>query len=244
MTAATIATVISALRKPRCSLDVFRPCIGDGVGAKSPLDPPSCELDTATVPRDTIYPTGETPSPSERISPHSDMSNPQQETSEPGQTGLRFQRGESIPSLRQNYHIHINSARAIRTRIESLEVRCDWYERELQKLAREATQSKPESPGAYKSSGSRDINVADVSSEPDSHITVKTKKRQRRLVGSVGSSANPLLSDASGKTRSRQRRALDLGINGTPKFKFDYGNSTTTRPKLVRLQGWRRIGRQ
>jgi hypothetical protein len=230
MTAATIATVISALRKPRCSLDVFGPCIGDGVGAKSPLD-------TATVPRDTIYPTGKTPSPSERVSLRSDMSNPQQETSEPGQTGLRFQRGESINSLRQKDH-------AIRTRIESLEVRCDWYERELQKLAREATQSKPESPGAYKSSGSRDINVADVSSEPDSHTTVKTKKRQRRLVGSVGSSTNPLLSDASGKTRSRQRRALDLGINGTPKFKFDYGNSTTTRPKLVRLQGWRRIGRQ
>jgi hypothetical protein len=244
MTAATIATVISALRKPRCSLDVFRPCVGDGVGAKSPLDPPSCGLDTATVPRDTICPTEETPSPSERVSPHTDMSNPQQETSEPGQTGLRFQRGESIPSLRQNYHIHINSARAIRTRIESLEVRCDWYERELQKLAREATQSKPESPGAYKSSGSRDINVADVPSKPDSHTTVKTKQRQRRLVGSVGSSTNPLLSDSSGKMRSRQRRALDLGINGTPKFRFNCGESTTTRPKLVRLQGWRRIGRQ
>ena len=234
MTAATIATVISALRKPRCSLDVFRPCIGDGVGAKTPLD-------TATVPRVTIYPTGKTPSPSERVSLHSDMSNPQQETSEPGQTGLRFQRGESIHSLRQNDHI---SERAIRTRIESLEVRCDGYERELQKLAREATQSKPESPRAYKSSDSRDISVADVSSTPDSHTTVMTKQRQRRLVRPISSSTNLLLSDASGKTRSRQRRALDLGINGTPKFKFDYGNSTTTRPKLVRLQGWRRIGRQ
>jgi hypothetical protein len=227
MTAANIATVISALRKPRCSLDVFCPCIGDGVGPKSPLD-------TATVPRDTIYPTGKTPSPSERVSLRSDMSNLQQETSEPGQTGLRFQRGESINSLRQKDH-------AIRTRIESLEARCDWYERELQKLAREVTQSKPESPRAYKSSDSRDISVADVSSEPDSHTT---KQRQRRLVRSVSSSTNPLLSDASGKTRSRQRRALDLGINGTPKFKFGYGNSTTTRPKLVRLQGWRRIGRQ
>jgi hypothetical protein len=219
MTAATIATVISALRKPRCSLDVFRPCIGDGVGAESLLDPPSCGPDTATVPRDTIYPTGKTLSRSGRVSPHSDMSNPPQETSEPGQTGSRFQRGQSLSSPPQNDHIHIISARAIHTRIESLEARCDCYERELQKLAREATQSKFESPGAYESSGSRDINVADVSSKSDSHTTVKTKQRQRRLVRSVGSSTNPLLSDASGKTRSRQRRALDLGISGTPKFK-------------------------
>jgi hypothetical protein len=245
MTTAAIATVMSALRKPRCSLDVFHPCIRDGLGAKSPLDPASCGLDTATVPRDTSYPTGKTPSPAGKISPHSDESNPQRETSEAGQTGLRFQRGEPIPSSRQDDHIHIISARALRTRIESLETRCDWYERELQNLAHEATQSKSESPRAYKSSGGRDINVADVSSEPDSHTPVKMKQRQRRLVRSVGSSIDPLLSDASAKTRSRQRRALDLGISGTPKFKFDYGNGTTTRPKLVRLQDrWRRIGRQ
>ena len=243
MTAATIATVISALRKPRCSLDVFRPCIGDGVGAKSPLDPPSCGLDTATVPRDTVYPTGKTSSPSGWVSPHSDMSNAQQETPEPGQTGLRFQRGESTPLPRQNDHIHVISARAIRTRIESLEARCDWYERELQKLAREATQSKPESSSAHKSSVGRAIDVADVSSEPNSHTTVKMKQRQRKLVRSVGSSTDLLLSNVSGKTRSRQCRALDLGISGTPKFRFDYGNSTT-RPKLVRLQDrWRRMRR-
>lgn len=245
MTTTAIATVMSALRKPRCSLDVFHPCIRDGLGAKSPLDPASCGLDTATVPRDTSYPTGKTPSPAGKISPHSDRSNPQRETSEAGQTGLRFQRGEPIPSSRQDDHIHIIPARALRTRIESLETRCDWYERELQNLAHEATQSKSESPRAYKSSGGRDINVADVSSEPDSHTPVKMKQRQRRLVRSVGSSIDPLLSDASAKTRSRQRRALDLGISGTPKFKFDYGNGTTTRPKLVRLQDrWRRIGRQ
>lgn len=245
MTIASIATVMSALRKSRCSLDVFHPCIPDGVGAKSQLDSASCGLDTTTVPRDTSRPTGKIPSPARRFSSHSDMSDPQRETSEPGQTGLHFQRGEPIPSPRQDDHIRIISARALRARIESLEARCDWYERELQKLAREATQSTSEFPRAYKSSGGRDINAADVSSEPDSHTTVKMKQRQRRLVRSVGSSIDPLLSDASAKTRSRQRRALDLGISGTPKFKFDYDNGTTTRPKLVRLQDrWRRIGRQ
>ena len=112
MTTTAIATVMSALRKPRCSLDVFHPCIRDGLGAKSPLDPASCGLDTATVPRDTSYPTGKTPSPAGKISPHSDESNPQRETSEAGQTGLRFQRGEPIPSSRQDDHIHIISARS------------------------------------------------------------------------------------------------------------------------------------
>lgn len=245
MTTTTIATVFSALRRPRCSLDVFHPCIPDGVGAKRPLDSASCGLDTTTVPRDTNRPTGKIPSPAGSISSHSDMSDSQRETSEPGQTGLHFQRGEPIPSPRQDDQVHIISARTLRTRVESLEARCDLYERELQKLAREATQSKSESPRAYKSSGGRDINTADVSSEPDSHTTVKIKHRQRRSVRSVGSSIDPLLSDASAKTRSRQRRALDLGISGTPKFKFDHDNGTTTRPKLVRLQDrWRRIGRQ
>lgn len=244
MTTATIATVMSALRKPRCSLDVFHPCIPDGVGAKSPLDSAPCGLDTTTVPRDASRKTGKTPSPAGRTSSHSDMSDPQRGPSEPGQTGLHFQRGEPSPLHRQDDHIHITSARALRARIESLEARCDCYERELQKLAREATQSKSESPRAYKSSGGRDINAADVSSEPDSHTTVKMKQRQRRLVKSVGSSIDPLLSDGSAKTRNRKRRALDLGISGTPKFKFDYDNGTTTRPKLVRLQDrWRRMGR-
>lgn len=94
---------------------------------------------------------------------------------------------------------------------------------------------------------SRDGHAGNLSRNPESRKMMKTERRRQRLVTSAGSNVIQSLSNTSTKADlpmrvpSRKRRALDLGISGTPKFKFN--GERASRPKLVRLQNqWCRVG--
>jgi hypothetical protein len=220
MMTATLATVLSALRGSSCSLDVNKPYITYEVGAIVPIDSTSSGSNAAVLSADASHPNKNPSVPAKVISPHG--SNHQREILEPGQK-----------------HTSVASTGELHARIESLEVRCDWYKRELQKLAREMARSKLESAKSCKSSDTRNVNAAGVSSEPDSHTAASIKQEQRKLVRPAGSSPLPK------KTNGRQRRPLNLDISGTAKLKFGPYKGGIARPKLVRgPHGWHSYGRR
>jgi hypothetical protein len=242
MTTTIVATVLSALSKPSCSY-VFNPCIFDRIDSKSSVNSASLEVDTGISSINTSHLPTDVPLVAGNIAPRSARSSYKRETPASGRTGASLSKGEPTPLHHWDDHTHTTTARALRTRIENLEERCDRCKQELRRLVREAAQDKSAPPRGCKSDDDGKVEAADISPEPDSHTTLKAKHRQRRSVRSVGSAIEPPLPSASTKTRSRQRRALDLGISGTPKFRLNHDNDTATRPKLVRLQNrWRRVG--
>jgi hypothetical protein len=245
MTTTIVATVLSALSKPGCSY-VFNPCVFDRIDSKSSVNSASLKVDNGISSINTSHLPTDIPSVAGNIAPRSARSSYKGKTPASGRTGPSLPKGEPTPLHHRDDHTHTTTARALRTRIENLEERCDRCKQELRKLVREVAQDKSAHPRGYKSNDDGKIEVADISPELDSHTTSKAKQRQRRSVRSVrsvGSAIEPPLPSASTKARSRQRRALDLGINGTPKFRLNHDDDTATRPKMVRLQNrWRRVG--
>lgn len=251
MLTATIAVVLSTWCKPSCSLDIFHPCILDEVDTKSEVDRASWSLKNEAVSTDTRHPIEGVPLSARKISRPREEGHLQQELSQPRQTGLHPTRQEAATSHRQDEPDRISSRRALRSRIERFEARYDRCKLDIPKPALEAVQCMVKSQGIYESSNGRDGDKEDLSCNPVSQKTVNTKRRRQRLIRSVGASASQPLpntytkAEVSAKVRSRKRRALDLGISGTPKFKLADDGERASRPKLVRLQNrWCRIGRR
>jgi hypothetical protein len=231
MTIAIAATIFSVLSKPSCSLDVFDPCIIDRMEPESSVDPVSSTGDTPLL-------VGK--------NPHRSTSTAYKRET-PAREQMDLNLLERIPTsvYRRNDQIQITPSRVLRTRIDGLEEQCDSYRRKLRESISETAHDRPEPPRPYKGSNGGEVEGKDIPSGLDVHIVSKTKQQQRRSMRLVGSASEPQLPNASTKTASRKRRALDLGISGTPKFRLDHGSNAATRPKLVRLQNrWRRIGRR
>lgn len=237
MTTALIATVLSILREQNCSLDVTNPCILDRDDSEGSLASGSCGANIAPLPEDSSHLTGDVSlvARSSPLRPANSAS--EQETSGPERNDPRFSRRNTLP-LRSK---ETPEACTLYTGTDAIEDRCARHRQELQELTREARQQRPEPPRAHESSDDRVAEILDLTFESYNNITSEARERRRRSMRSTGLAAEPRVPSIK---RSRQR-ALDLDINGTPRFKLNSNNNTTTRPKLVRLQNrWRRVGRR
>lgn len=237
MTTAILATVLSILREPNCSLDVTNPCILVMDASEGSLASGSCGANIVPLPKDSSHLTGDVSLVARNGPLHPADSASEQKPSGPERNDPSFSR-INTPLLRSR---DTPEARTLHTRIDAVEDRCARHRQELQELTREARQQRPEPPRAHESSDGRVAEVLDLTFEPYNNITSEARERRRRSMRSAGLTAEARISPIK---RSRQR-ALDLDISGTPKFKLNYNNNTTTRPKLVRLQNrWRRVGRR
>jgi hypothetical protein len=237
MTTAIIATLLSILREPNCSLDVTNPCILVREDSEGSLASSSCGANIAPLSKGSSHLTGGVSLVARNGPLHPANSASEQETSGPERNDPSFSRINTLPLCSRE----TPGARTLHTRIDAIEDRCARHRQELQEMTREARQQRLEPPRAYESSDGRVAGILDPTFEPYTKITSEARERRRRSMRSAGLTAEPRLSSIK---RSRQR-ALDLDINGTPKFKLNSNNNTTTRPKLVRLQNqWRRVGRR
>ena len=242
MTTAIVATVLSMLSKPSCSLDVFNSCVVDRIDSKSSVDSTSSGVDDAILSTDTSHPIRHEPLLVESNPPRPITTVRMRENLAAERAGPDLPEKARTRMRCMEDHTKTIPASALRTRIGCVEDRCNLYRRELRKVMCETARDKSEPLKAHKSGVGGEVEVPDIPSGLDVPKNSKTKQRQRRMTTSVGSASEPL-TVASSKSRSRQRRALDLGISGTPKFRFDHDNDSARRPKLVRLQNrWRRVG--
>lgn len=247
MLAETIAAALSTLRKPTCSLDIFHPYVLDKVDAKSPVHPTSCWVNTEAVSIDARHPIEGAQLSGGKMSSPRETCYLQRELSQPRQMGPHPTRQEADASHRQDEPDRVVSTRALRSRIERLEAKLDLYKLDTPNTALEAAPCVARSQGAHMGNEGRDGHAGNLSRNSESRKMMKTERRRQRLVKPAGSTAIHSLSNTSTKadvpTRvtSRRRRALDLGISGTAKFKFN--GERASRPKLVRLQNqWCRVG--
>jgi hypothetical protein len=237
MTTAIIATVLSILREPNCSLDVTNPCILVRDDSEGSLASGSCGANIAPLPKDSSHLTGDVSLVARNGPLRPTNSASEQETFGPKRIDPSLSRINTLP-LRSR---ETPEACTLHTRIDAIEDRCARHRQELQELTREAREQRLEPPRAYESSDGRAAEILDLTFEPYTNIISEARERRRRSTRSAGLTAEPRIPSIK---RSRQR-ALDLDINGTPKFKLNSNNNTTTRPKLVRLQNrWRRVGRR
>lgn len=233
MTTAIFAAVLSILREPNWSLDVSDPCILDRDDSEGSLASDSCGSNTADLPGYPSHLIGDVSLVMRNGSLHPTnvgcgQEEPGPERQDPSFSGTSTTLSNSRGSL---------EARNLHARIGTVEDRCARHRQELQEL----TRKRPELSRAHGSSDGRVVGTLDLSFQPHSQITSEARQRRRRSTRSAGLPAEPRIPPPK---RSR-RRALDLDINGTPKFKSNSDNNTGTRPKLVRLQnGWRRVGRR
>jgi hypothetical protein len=100
---ATLATVLSALRKPSCSLDVNKVYTTHGAVAKVPIDSTSSGINAAVLSTDANH----------------QIRNPSVPADRPQSSGRE--------------QTNVVSASALHARIESLEARCDLYKNELRR---------------------------------------------------------------------------------------------------------------
>lgn len=147
-------------------------------------------------------------------------------------------------SPRENVHVHRYSSLAMSTRIESLETRCDWYERALQQLACDIGVGHSHHEDSTKQCSVTD--AVDTALDLDRHTTTASEHQQ----GVPTASDNPMtkhfsLSESSKNTRptkgrrSYTTRDLDkLSISGTSKLDL-HQNIANTHRKLIRSNKWR-----
>ena len=233
MTTAMFATVLSILKEPNWSLDVSDPCILDRDDSEGSLASDSCGSNTADLPGYPSHLIGDVPLVMRNGSLHPTNVGCGQAEPGPERQDPSFS-GTSTTLLNPRGSLE---ARTLHARIGAVEDRCARHRQELQEL----TRKRPGLSRAYGSSDGRVVGTLDLSFQPHSQISPKARQRRRRSTRSAGLPAEPRIPPPK---RSR-RRALDLDINGTPKFKLNSDNNTGTRPALVRLQNrWRRVGRR
>jgi hypothetical protein len=233
MTTAILVTVLSILREPNWSLDVFDPCILDRDNFEGSLASDSCGPNIADLPEDPSHLIGDVSLVTRNGPLH--PTNVGREQERPGleRQDPSFSR-TSTALLRSRETLE---ARTLHARIGAVEDRCARHRQELQEL----TRRRPEPSRAHGSSDGRVVGTLGLSFEPHSQITSEARQRRRRSTRSAGLPTEPRISPTK---RSRQR-ALDLDISGTPKFQLNSDNNTGTRAKLVRLQNrWRRVERR
>lgn len=234
--------MFSVLSKPSCSLSVSNPCILDSIGSKRSVYCGSSGADAATLPEDISHSTGDLLLPTGSINLDQTNTPHKPETSAPRWPGPSILRRDTAPVRLQSDGTKVLAARALQTRIDSVEDRCDRNRRELQRLICKAAQPNSEPARAHEDSDGSVAEVSDLASELYRNTTLRNRQQQRTSMRLGGSASQPPLPNASKNKRSRQCRALDLEISGTPKFKMHCDNDTASCPKLVRLQNrWRRV---
>lgn len=241
MTTAIVATVLSVLSKPSRLLEAADSCIVDTINLKGSVNPVQRKITSTILSINTNQPTKDAPSHKESYRHHlAKASNVQLSEETASDQATR----QPPSSSRQDDCVGAMSARALRPRVQDLEERCCLRRRELRKLLREATQDKFATSRTYRSSSyDGEIEAADVVFTPESRMIPKSEQRAQRVRRSEDSYDETLLPKTSTRRRSRQRRALDLGISGTPKFRLTYDKITAKRPKLVKMRNrWCRVG--
>lgn len=237
MTTAIIATVLSIFREPNCSLDVTNPCILVRDDSEGSLAPDFCGANIAPLPKGSSHFSGDISLVARNDPHHPASSASEQEISGPERIDPKFPTTDTLLSRPKK----TPELLALHTRIGVVEDRCARRRQELQELTREARLQRPGPTRAHEGSGGRVAEVLDLTFDPYNNLASEARERRRRSMRSAGLTAEPRMPPIK---RSRQR-ALDLDINGTPKFKLNSNNNRTTRPKLVRLQnGWRRVRRR
>lgn len=241
MTTAIFATVLSVLSKPSRLLEAADSCIVDTINLKGSVNPVQRKITSTILSIDTNQSTKDAPSHKESYRHHlakgsnvqlSEETASDQPTRQPPSSG------------RQDDCVWTISARTLRPRVEDLEEQCSLRRRKLRKLIHEATQDKSATSRTYRSSSyDGEIEAADVPFTPESRMIPRSKQPGKSARRSEDSYDEPLLPETSTRKRSRQRRALDLGISGTPKFRLTYDKITAKRPKLVKMRNrWCRVG--
>jgi hypothetical protein len=234
MTTAIIATVLSIFREPNCSLDVTNPCILVRDDSEGSLAPHFCGANIAPLPKGSSHSSGNISLVARNDPRHPASSASEQETSGPERIDPSFATTNTLLSHSRK----TPEVRALHTRIGVVVDRCARHRQELQELTREARLQRPEPTRAHEGSDRGVAEVLDLTLDSYNNITSEARERRRRSRKSAGLTAEPRMPPIK---RSRQR-ALDLDINGTPKFKLN-SNNQTTRRKLIRLQNrWRRVG--
>lgn len=149
-------------------------------------------------------------------------------------------------SPQEKVHVHRYSSLAMSTRIESLETRCDWYERALQQLACDIGIRHSSSNHEHSTKPCSVTDAVDTALDLDRHTTTASEHQQ----GEPTASENPMtkhssLSESSKNIRptkgrrSYTTRDLDkLSISGTSKLDL-HQNIANTHRKLIRSNKWR-----
>lgn len=130
--------------------------------------------------------------------------------------------------------------KTIQERLESLEARCDLFERALQQTRQEAAWRNFGEEDSNRSEDAPDTDLSHVITEKGHCQAAETKERQRRRKRKAARSRSPsteqLLRKPVLEKKSRQRRATDLSIEGTPKLSLQGGGNT--RRRLRRSYSW------
>lgn len=128
----------------------------------------------------------------------------------------------------------------IQERLESLEARCDLFERALQQTRQEAAWHNFGEEDSNRSEDTPDTDLSHIITDKGHCQAAETKERQRRRKRKAARSRSPsteqLLRKPVLEKKSRQRRATDLSIEGTPKLSLQGGGNT--RRRLRRSYSW------
>jgi hypothetical protein len=231
MTTTAIIAVLAALRQRSSLSDPPKPCV--------PVEDSSSTLKTGAIDATAVEAVLEQAHYKDKI-----LSGAREGPTLTKPDSTRQKNEDDSPQ--ENVQVHRYSSLAMRTRIESLETRCDWYERALQQLACDIGIVHSSSNHQHLTEPCSVTDAVDTALDLDGHTTTASEHQQ----GEPTASDNPMtkhlpLSESSKNTRptkgrrSYTTRDLDkLSISGTSKLDL-HQNIANTHRKLIRSNKWR-----
>jgi len=231
MTATAIIAVLAALRQRGSFSDPPRPCV--------PI-----EDDSSTLKKGAIDATAFEAVPKQARYEEKILSGAREGPTLKKPDSTRQKNEDDSPQ--ENVPVHSCSSLAMRTRIESLETRCDWYERALQQIACDIGTGHSSSNHQHPTEPCSVTDAVDTALDLDRNTTTASEHQQREPTASDNPMAKHFsLSERPKNTRptkgrrSCTTRDLDkLSISGTSKLDL-HQNIANTHRKLIKSNKWR-----